>query len=43
MRPFLNRNRQKEIEVLHLREVERRAADAEENRRNTEMFLDMSE
>jgi hypothetical protein len=24
--------RQKEIEVLHLREVERRAADAEENR-----------
>ncbi|GAA5867623.1 hypothetical protein JCM3774_001533 [Rhodotorula dairenensis] len=34
--------RQKEIEVLHLREVERRAADAEENRRNTEMFLDMS-
>ncbi|GAA5985176.1 hypothetical protein JCM10908_002555 [Rhodotorula pacifica] len=34
--------RQKEIEVLHLREVERRAADAEENRRNTELFLDMS-
>ena len=34
--------RQKEIEMLHIREVEQRAVDAEENRRNTEMFLDMS-
>ncbi|BGO94298.1 hypothetical protein NBRC10512_002748 [Rhodotorula toruloides] len=34
--------RQKEVEMLHIREVEQRAADAEENRRNTEMFLDMS-
>lgn len=31
--------RQKEIELLHLREVERRAADAEENRKQTEAFL----
>ncbi|GAA6054361.1 hypothetical protein JCM3770_003336 [Rhodotorula araucariae] len=34
--------RQKEVEMLHIREVEQRAVDAEENRRNTEMFLDMS-
>ncbi|GAA5906400.1 hypothetical protein JCM5296_000445, partial [Sporobolomyces johnsonii] len=34
--------RQKEMEELHIRTVEQRAADAEENRRNTEMFLDMS-
>ncbi|GAA5995875.1 uncharacterized protein JCM10292_004800 [Rhodotorula paludigena] len=34
--------RQKELEMLHIREVEQRALDAEENRRNTEMFLDMS-
>ncbi|GAA5948632.1 hypothetical protein JCM21900_005196 [Sporobolomyces salmonicolor] len=34
--------RQKEMEELHIRTIEQRAADAEENRRNTEMFLDMS-
>ncbi|GAA6059978.1 hypothetical protein JCM10212_001327 [Sporobolomyces blumeae] len=34
--------RQKEVEELHIRTVEQRAADAEENRRQTEAFLDMS-
>ncbi|SCV70300.1 BQ2448_1694 [Microbotryum intermedium] len=34
--------RQKMIEREHLQIVEQRAADAEENRRNTEMFLDLS-
>ncbi|BGO94263.1 hypothetical protein NBRC10512v2_006371 [Rhodotorula toruloides] len=33
---------QKEVEAFHVSEVEQRARDAEENRRNTEMFLDMS-
>ncbi|GAA5896575.1 hypothetical protein JCM8208_004237 [Rhodotorula glutinis] len=33
---------QKEVEAFHIREVEQRAQEAEENRRNTEMFLDMS-
>ncbi|GAA5973125.1 hypothetical protein JCM11641_006280 [Rhodosporidiobolus odoratus] len=33
---------QKEVELLHIREVEQRAADAEQTRINTEMFLDMS-
>ncbi|SGY14975.1 BQ5605_C013g07190 [Microbotryum silenes-dioicae] len=32
----------KRLEKLHLRAVEQRAADAEENRRNTELFLDLS-
>ncbi|BGP19092.1 hypothetical protein JCM10213v2_007179 [Rhodosporidiobolus nylandii] len=34
--------RQREVELLHIREVEQRAADAEQNRINTENFLDMS-
>ncbi|GAA6013850.1 hypothetical protein JCM10207_008212 [Rhodosporidiobolus poonsookiae] len=34
--------KQKEVELLHIREVEQRAADAEQTRINTEMFLDMS-
>jgi len=33
---------QKRVEQLHIQEVERRAADAEENRRQTDQFLDMS-
>ncbi|GAA6012808.1 hypothetical protein JCM10207_005367 [Rhodosporidiobolus poonsookiae] len=33
---------QKEVEAFHIREVESRAQEAEENRRNTEMFLDVS-
>ncbi|KPV74021.1 uncharacterized protein RHOBADRAFT_54592 [Rhodotorula graminis WP1] len=33
---------QKEVEAFHIREVEQRAQEAEENRRNTEIFLDMS-
>lgn len=33
---------QKHVEALHIQEVERRAQDAEENRRNTDAFLDMS-
>lgn len=33
---------QKEVEASHVKVVEQRAADAEENRRQTEMFLDMS-
>ncbi|GAA5995793.1 uncharacterized protein JCM10292_004752 [Rhodotorula paludigena] len=33
---------QKEVEAFHIREVEQRAQEADENRRNTEMFLDMS-
>ncbi|SCV70301.1 BQ2448_1695 [Microbotryum intermedium] len=32
----------KRLEKLHLRAVEQRASDAEENRRNTELFLDLS-
>ncbi|KAK4047296.1 hypothetical protein OIV83_005474 [Microbotryomycetes sp. JL201] len=35
-------SQQKRVEALHIQEVERRAADAEENRRNTDQFLDMS-
>ncbi|GAA6041500.1 hypothetical protein JCM8097_001909 [Rhodosporidiobolus ruineniae] len=34
--------KQKELELKHIQEVERRAADAEQTRINTEMFLDMS-
>lgn len=33
---------QKHVEALHIQEVERRAQDAEDNRRNTDAFLDMS-
>ncbi|GAA5867640.1 hypothetical protein JCM3774_001541 [Rhodotorula dairenensis] len=33
---------QKEVEASHVKVVEQRADDAEENRRQTEMFLDMS-
>ncbi|GAA5891499.1 hypothetical protein JCM6882_004493 [Rhodosporidiobolus microsporus] len=34
--------KQKEAELLHIKAVEQRAADAEQTRINTEMFLDMS-
>ncbi|GAA5825914.1 hypothetical protein JCM11251_000050 [Rhodosporidiobolus azoricus] len=34
--------KQKEAELLHIKAVEQRAIDAEETRRQTEMFLDMS-